>query len=193
MAQASIRTAAGIGSVLPARHADEARVGRSNVIIAVLGLAACLCLSLIMKSALKLSSEKQIPQVVRELSARYGSQLEGSPKFWMEATPEGRFAYLEVVPLLNSGGDRLALSLGHYLWRGLEGVENLLGIVVDCRFADGRQERYQVRAPRQPGRSIRRLSAGEVPSPGPTPEPPPAPQVEVEVEKGGDPAPGKTP
>ncbi|MHC5063105.1 MAG: hypothetical protein ACYTG5_03920 [Planctomycetota bacterium] len=118
-----------------------------------------------MKSALKMTADNKIPRVVRELSERYGGQLAGEPVFWDESTPEGRFAYLEVVPLINSGGERLALSLGHFLWRGLETKDQLAGLVVQCRWVSGRIERFQVRPPRRAGRPIRRLAEGEVPSP----------------------------
>ncbi len=139
-------------------------MGRSNIVIAVIGLAACLSLALIMQSALKLTAEKKIPRVVRELTGRYGAQLAGDPVFWVESSPEGEFAYLEVAPLLNSGGERLALSLGQFLWRGFDGSRDLAGLVVQCRLASGRLDRFQVRPPRRAGRSIRRLREGEFPS-----------------------------
>jgi len=138
-------------------------MGRSNAVILVLGLGTCLALSLLLRTGLKLSAEKGIPPVVVEIREQFGRQLESAPTFRVEATPRGAVGYLQVRPLLNSGAERLALSLGQYLWRCCAREAGLVALVVSCEFEAGRVERFSVNPPRRPGRAIRRLGPEESP------------------------------
>ena len=78
-------------------------MGRPHVAIAVLGLGSCLALALVMKTALNMSSDKEIPQAVVEIREQFGRQLAGPPSYYVEDTLQGPFGYLLVKPLLNSG------------------------------------------------------------------------------------------
>lgn len=137
-------------------------MGRSAKAILVLGLSACLVLSLIMKTALNMTVDKQIPLAVKEIQNQFGAQLVGSPSFQVEANRGGLVGRLQVKPLLNSGAERLALRLGHYLWRCCGKEYGITALVVSCDLGEGRVDRYVVNSPRRRGRAIRRLGPDEV-------------------------------
>lgn len=138
-------------------------MGRPHVAIAVLGLGSCLALALVMKTALNMSSDKEIPQAVVEIREQFGRQLAGPPSYYVEDTLQGPFGYLLVKPLLNSGAERLALSLGQYLWRCCAEESGLVALVVTCDLGMGRLERFQVNHPRRSGRALRRLGRDDQP------------------------------
>ncbi len=60
-----------------ARFADRTRVSKSPVIVGAIGLAGCVALSFMMRSALSVQQQRQRDPLADELEARFGRRLDG--------------------------------------------------------------------------------------------------------------------
>lgn len=137
-------------------------MGRANITIAGLGLAACLFLSMLMKNALQIQTETDVPPVVREIQEEFGSRLSGPPGWRVEELPAGKVGELELASYSGVGQERLAETLGRYTWRRVGSAIDALVVTV---ASEGRPtRRFQVGAPTRREPRFRRLGDEQAPT-----------------------------
>jgi hypothetical protein len=91
------------------------RMGRTNVILLVMGILACVILSLLMQRGLKLQKEARTDPVVKAVTEVFGGRLQVPPRFQIQSEGERRVGVLQLVPELPS--QRLIRDVGRFVWQ----------------------------------------------------------------------------
>jgi hypothetical protein len=151
--------------------ADTAGVGRTNWILAGIGLLACIALSLMMQHSLGVRDSRGSGSVVAAVDAARGARLTGRSRFRSETRGRARVGTLTVQPLLGENSTRLAADVGETAWLALgrEGIDRLL-VVLDAGV--GAVERFEVDPPWSSGRRAIRLAGGSPAAEEPVAAPP---------------------
>lgn len=95
---------------------DRPRVGRTNLIILLLGAGACVALFFAMRQVMGLQSAVAEHPVARAIQADYGGRLATRPIFAVEHEDGTGRAVLTIEPKLSAAGPRLASTLGRQAW-----------------------------------------------------------------------------
>jgi hypothetical protein len=109
-------------------------VGRTNVIVLVMGGLAVVALSMLMQYSLRMQQERATDPVLQELMELFGPSLERETRVAYPATAAGRRAVLEIHPRLDVQLRTLALRMGEMVWRRVDG---LVGVEVVCHTIAG--------------------------------------------------------
>lgn len=143
--------------------ADRVLVGRSNLIILGMGIAACVVLSLMMQHMLKVKQDADIPPIVTELMETFGTRFAEGAEFKIRDGERGKVGEVTIYPLMSTSRRRLVRSVGTYVWRNLEDRAAIDALIVACDDGLGSVTRFECPSPRYLGRSIRELGPDESP------------------------------
>jgi hypothetical protein len=137
-------------------------VGRTNWILAVMGLAACVALSSMMKQALRVHTDRNPVPAARAVDAAFRSELAGRAGFRTETRGPERFGFLSLEPAEGVHVPRLVERAGEQAWLtlGRGGVGRL--------FVTVSADRFEVLPPWAPGPRVLRADPGRTPSAEPT-------------------------
>jgi hypothetical protein len=90
-------------------------VGRTNLIILVLGALGCTAMFLALRDGLQLK-EKLGPSVTQEIHTVFGHRLSARPALRLIEEDGGRCAVLTIEPRLALAGARHARTIGEHAW-----------------------------------------------------------------------------
>lgn len=124
-------------------------MGKGNWIIATLGLAGCLVLSMFMRHALSAHKQAQADPVIEDLVELFGGRLQGTPEFAVEQRVGKPVGVLVMTPRLAAAGRHLAFLLGNFVWGeyGDTGRFDALEVVIRGH-RDGPGLRFRIPRPR---------------------------------------------
>lgn len=131
-------------------------MGKSNWIIAGLGLLAIVALSLIMKQALNVHRSRSSSPVTVAVNKEVGARLDAPPAFRIEKLGERRRGVLRLRPTLETHVQRLVRDAGERAWL-TAGKDEFDELVVVCDAGVGDIERFEVSPPWKLGPSVVRL------------------------------------
>lgn len=154
-------------------------MGRTNLILLVMGILACVALSLLMHRGLKMQKEARTDPVVKAVTEVFGGRLQVPPRFRIDSQGERRVGFLQVVLELPSS--RLTADIGRFAWQQAPGRFDDLVILVKHEMGG---EEQTVRIPRpflatgQSARAARSRTPKPTPKSTPTSQPASRPAVQ---------------
>ena len=92
-------------------------MGRTNLILLVMGVLACVILALIMQRSVKMHKANAGGKIVRAVNDTYGSRLQASPTFKLETRGERKVGVLTLMPQVPTAASRLARDVGRFVWQ----------------------------------------------------------------------------
>ncbi|MHC4853751.1 MAG: hypothetical protein ACYTF5_17220 [Planctomycetota bacterium] len=113
-------------------------MGRTNMILLGMGIVACVVLSLLMQRGIKLQKAASVDPVARAVTEVFGTRLQEEPRFRVDTRGDRRVAVLRLVPRLPSTAQRLAKSVGRFVWQQQPALFDELVIV--CKGAEPDQD-----------------------------------------------------
>jgi hypothetical protein len=133
---------------------DEPRVGRTNWILAAMGLAACLALSSMMKRVLVVHADRNPIHEARAVDAACRTELAARVTFRTETRSGDTVGVMTLAPADGVHVPRLVERAGEQAWLtiGRGGVRRLFVAVQD--------ERFEVLPPWEPGPRVLRALEG---------------------------------
>ncbi len=134
----------------------RASVGRTNLILLVIGLGGVVALMLMMQSAMQARSERGGADLAREISLALGTRLLAAPRIVVdEVDPQRIGVHLDVV----AGADprRLAAEAGHMVWRIRTGDQAPREVIVEVRVVDREPLRLRIPPPWKVREPVREL------------------------------------
>lgn len=128
-------------------------MGRTNWILAAMGLAACVALSTMMKQALRVHADRNPVPAARAVDAACRTELAGRAGFRTETRGTERFGFLSLEPAEGVHVPRLVERAGEQAWLtlGRGGVGRL--------FVTVSPDRFEVLPPWEPGPRVLRADA----------------------------------
>lgn len=121
-------------------------MGKTNLIILIIGISACFVLSLLMQHVVKVKKNQDVHPVAKEINNIFGRRLDGKPTFELKqltkgAKEKGTLAVLTISPKLPVAANSLVRSTGEYVW-GMRGGKLLFDrLEIVTRFTTGQKER----------------------------------------------------
>lgn len=117
-------------------------MGRTNVILLVMGGLAVVALSLMMQYSLRVRGERETDPVLQELMELYGPSLDRESRISYVNGDGGCRAVLEIHPRLDVQSQVLARQMGEHVWRASRSRDAALEAVeVVCHGLGGEVER----------------------------------------------------
>ena len=132
-------------------------MGRSNWIIAALGLLACVALSLLMEQALKVHTSKAAGPVTIAVDKAVSSRLGAPARFAVETVDGRRTGRLRLRPTAEANVLRLVRDAGEKAWLAA-GRDRIDVLVVVCDDGERDIERFEVSPPWKLGAAVVRLA-----------------------------------
>jgi hypothetical protein len=126
--------------------ADELLVRRANVVIVAFGLMAAVALGLMMRHLAELRGESLRDLGQREVRKVFGGRLAAPAQ--LSYRDDGRRVVITIQPRLPSSSRRLAVEVGQFVWRHMDGDEAPEEVeVITIQGAGGSQTRLVVERP----------------------------------------------
>ncbi|MBK8980211.1 MAG: hypothetical protein IPM29_30285 [Planctomycetes bacterium] len=129
-------------------------VGRTNVVILVIGVLGCTALAFAMRQAVGLRAERQPnAALIRDVTELCGQRLADRVRFQQD----GRIARLELTLRPGLPNGELLRDAGNLVWRQLGAEGGLYAVHVVHRAAAGAPRTYDVPPPWRPREPMREL------------------------------------
>jgi hypothetical protein len=114
-------------------------VSKTHVMILVIGFAGLTLLSLLMKQALKIRTDRSVHPLAAEIMSHFGSRLYDETRVRVVTGPQ-QHVTVTVQPQLGVNPRRLAHELGEFVWYRL-GRDGITGVAIVCQDSLDRSER----------------------------------------------------
>ncbi|MGE0144325.1 MAG: hypothetical protein AB7I19_12230 [Planctomycetota bacterium] len=140
-------------------------MGRTNWILAGLGLLACVMLTIMMQQAMRIRNDRLVDPLAAAVSKTFGSRLDGPTRWKIRSVASKRTGTLELQPTVGVDYHALARDVGDFVWQQVN--RKIADLIVICDSGVGTPAAFAVPPPWDVRRPIVRIEL-------PTPAAPPA-------------------
>lgn len=110
--------------------ADIRDVGRTNWILAGLGLLACVMLTIMMQQAMRIRNDRLVDPLAAAVSKTFGARLDGPAHWKIRVVASKRTGTLELQPTVGVDYHELARDVGDFVWRQVN--RKIADLIVIC-------------------------------------------------------------
>ena len=114
-------------------------VSKTHIMLIVIGFAGLTLMSLLMKQALKMQTDRSVHPLAADVMRHFGSRLYDDTRVRVATTPDKQVT-VTVQPQLGVNPRRLAQELGEFVWYRL-GRDGVTKVAIVCQDSIERSER----------------------------------------------------